>query len=492
MTKQESVIIIGGGLAGLECGYILAKNGMRVTVVESGHNLGGSIQSFVRKGTQFDTGFHYVGALGEGESLNRLFRYFDLMGLPWVKLDEECFDKVLIGDEWFDFANGYERFVDTLCQNFPRYRAELTKYVSQLKTMGDHALDGLMGATTSFSQEVFSRSAYKHLNSIFNNPKLVQVLSGTSQKVELMPDTLPLYLFGVMNDSFIRSAWRLKGAGSQIADHLKASIEAMGGEVRLGAKATEILCNAGKAKGVVINGEERLSADWVISSMHPAATLALIAEEANLRRSYRNRLTTLENTAGAFTVNIRLKENAVPYRNHNIYLHREGCDVWYPLTQKVEHLMIHFAVPQNGGRYADSIDLLTLMNPRESAAWCKLRNMGVREEYNTLKQQKAEECIAFARRAIPEIESAIDGVYTSSPATYERWVGIPNGSAYGIRKDFNRPMQTLISPKTPITNLLLTGQNLNLHGVLGVSITSFYTCAEILGMDRITEELRNY
>ena len=85
MIKQESVIIIGGGLSGLECGYILAKNGMRVTVVEAGHNIGGSIQSFVRKGTRFDTGFHYVGALGEGESLNRLFRYFDLMGLPWVK-----------------------------------------------------------------------------------------------------------------------------------------------------------------------------------------------------------------------------------------------------------------------------------------------------------------------------------------------------------------------------------------------------------------------
>ena len=182
----------------------------------------------------------------------------------------------------------------------------------------------------------------------------------------------------------------------------------------------------------------------------------------------------------------------MPYRNHNIYLHREGSDVWYPLTQKVEHLMIHFAVPQNGGRYADSIDLLTLMNPRESAAWCVLRNMGKHEEYNALKQQKAEECIAFARRVLPEIESAIDGVYTSSPATYERWVGIPNGSAYGIRKDFNRPMQTLLSPKTPIANLLLTGQNINLHGVLGVSITSFYTCAEILGMDKIIEVLRNY
>ena len=29
-----SVIIIGSGLGGLECGYILAKHGMKVTVLE--------------------------------------------------------------------------------------------------------------------------------------------------------------------------------------------------------------------------------------------------------------------------------------------------------------------------------------------------------------------------------------------------------------------------------------------------------------------------
>ena len=42
----------------------------------------------------------------------------------------------------------------------------------------------------------------------------------------------------------------------------------------------------------------------------------------------------------------------------------------------------------------------------------------------------------------------------------------------------------------PIPNLLLTGQSLNLHGILGVSMTSFLTCAEILGMDKINEELK--
>ena len=32
--KKNSVIIIGAGLGGLECGYILAKHGLKVTVLE--------------------------------------------------------------------------------------------------------------------------------------------------------------------------------------------------------------------------------------------------------------------------------------------------------------------------------------------------------------------------------------------------------------------------------------------------------------------------
>ena len=110
--KRNSVIIIGAGLGGLECGYILAKNGMKVTVLEREAQVGGCLQTFRRGGTLFDTGFHSVGSLGEGESLHTLFNYFDLMSLPWKKLDEDCFDEVVIGEDTFAFANKHQRFYE--------------------------------------------------------------------------------------------------------------------------------------------------------------------------------------------------------------------------------------------------------------------------------------------------------------------------------------------------------------------------------------------
>ena len=48
---ENSVIIIGSGIGGLECAFILAKHGYKVTVLEKERILGGSLQTFVRKGS---------------------------------------------------------------------------------------------------------------------------------------------------------------------------------------------------------------------------------------------------------------------------------------------------------------------------------------------------------------------------------------------------------------------------------------------------------
>ena len=73
--------------------------------------------------------------------------------------------------------------------------------------------------------------------------------------------------------------------------------------------------------------------------------------------------------------------------------------------------------------------------------------------------------------------------------SYHSYIASAEGCAFGIRKDYNNPMYTVLAPRTPIPNLLLTGQSLNLHGILGVSMTSFFTCAEILGMETIIKDL---
>ena len=88
---EGHVLIIGAGLGGLLCGRILSRSGFSVTVLEQGAQPGGALQTFVREGIRFDTGFHSVGGLGPGEPLERIFRPLGLMELPWYPTEPDEF-----------------------------------------------------------------------------------------------------------------------------------------------------------------------------------------------------------------------------------------------------------------------------------------------------------------------------------------------------------------------------------------------------------------
>ena len=57
------------------------------------------------------------------------------MDLPWQRMDDSGFDLITIGDKTYPLASGYDNFVDTLSQYFPKEREGLRKYVEMLQDM---------------------------------------------------------------------------------------------------------------------------------------------------------------------------------------------------------------------------------------------------------------------------------------------------------------------------------------------------------------------
>ena len=55
---NADIIIIGGGLGGLTTGALLAKEGLRVIVLEKNAVIGGGLQTFRRGNIEFETGMH--------------------------------------------------------------------------------------------------------------------------------------------------------------------------------------------------------------------------------------------------------------------------------------------------------------------------------------------------------------------------------------------------------------------------------------------------
>ncbi|MBS1688307.1 MAG: all-trans-retinol 13,14-reductase, partial [Bacteroidetes bacterium] len=105
--------------------------------------------------------------------------------------------------------------------------------------------------------------------------------------------------------------------------------------------------------------------------------------------------------------------------------------------------------------------------------------------------QKAEVLLQKIYQRIPSLKGNVLAQSIATPLTYRDYTATPDGSLYGILKDVNHPNETSIGTRTRIPNLFLTGQNSNLHGVLGVSITAVATTAELLGLDYLLNRIRN-
>ena len=498
---ERKAIVIGSGLGGLQCAYILAKHGMEVVVLEKATQIGGCLQTFRRRDSggvchTFDTGFHYAGGLDEGQSLYPLFKYFGLVDLPWKRLDDECFDEVVFADgdnvSRYPMASGHKHFTERLGELFPLQKAGLEDYTGFLKKVGDNIFRAF--SPESGMNGLFSVPAYGFLERTVSDPLLRRVLSGSSLKMELARDSLPLYVFAQINNSFIQSAWRLgpsgvKGApegGAMIASRLARSVESMGGRVMTRSEVTRILTDGNdRVLGVEVSGPDgaisEMRADIVVSDAHPAVTVGLVEHCKAFRNIYRTRISGLRNSRGMFTANIALKSGTLPYLNRNLFVHKSGADLWAPANNRTDSVMVHFYVPEGGA--AETLDLLSPMSL--DADWKNFPE----EKREEIRAVKLEECISLASKALPGLDKSVDSVWTSTPATWEHFTGSPGGSAYGVAGDCRNPMSTVLSPRTPLAGLYMTGQSLNLHGMLGVSMTSILTCGAILGMDMLVNEL---
>ena len=471
------VIVIGSGLGGLICARQLAKEGRSVLVLERQAQPGGCLQSYRRGDFEFDTGLHYVGGLAEGQSMHEAFEQLGLMRLPWVRMDADGFDRVTIGSETFPMCEGFDRFATTLGEFFPHEKTGLRQYVNMLRDLPP-------------LEEGIEVNAYDWLTSLFHDPLLVNILSATAMKMELRRESLPLFNFAHSMSSYIQSSWRLRGSGNMIVESLVSDIKSFGGEVICRADVDEIVEKDGIVVAAKCLDGKSYEAKLFVSDVHPQLTFSWLKDTKMLKGIFRRRINALENTFGMFTASLVLKPNTLPYFNHNKYIYNEA-NVWTfherlrmdELSSGkdnggVEGVMASCRVPESGD-YARQIDLLTPM------PWTLCQNwestvMGRRgETYKQFKQQIADDCIRLAERGIPGLRDMVQTCYTSTPLTWRDYTLSPCGSAFGVRKDSRQPLVTMLSPRTPLPNLFLTGQSLVLHGLEGVTITAFKTLETI-------------
>jgi all-trans-retinol 13,14-reductase len=500
MKKHYDVVVIGSGLGGLVSAVILAKEGYSVCVLEKNNQYGGNLQTFVRDKTIFDTGIHYIGGLAEGENLHQYFKYIGIMdGLNLKKMEENGYDMISFEnhEQEFPHAQGYDNFKKQLTQVFPEEKEAIEKYCEAILKICDGFPLYNLRLEGKYDNDILSINAKEFIDGLTENKLLRAVLAGSNFLYAGRGDKSPFYVHALTVNSYIESAWRCINGGSQITKQLIKQLKNHGGVAFKFKEVKQLVVESNAVTKVIMKDDTSVSGEYFISNIEPKTTLKMAGED-HFRKAFVNRVESLEGGVSAFSLYIVFKPKTFKYLNQNYYHFKDSDSVWtaqdYTEETWPKAFLASMNVTKKEDGWAEGMTFIAYMKFSDVETWKNTFNTIAEESergesYEAFKTRKTNRFLEEIELKFPGIKDCIKSVHTSTPLSYRDYIGGHNGNMYGYEKDSNNPMKTFIPSKTKLDNLYLTGQSINMHGVLGVTIGAVVTCSEIVGREYLVNKI---
>jgi all-trans-retinol 13,14-reductase len=295
-------------------------------------------------------------------------------------------------------------------------------------------------------------------------------------------------------NSYIESAWRFTNGGTEFVNALADVIKKAGGTILTSKNVVKLLEEEGKITKIFTDDGDIFETENVISAIHPSHTVNMV-ETKMFRPVFRKRFSKFKQTVSPFVVNAVLTKPL--YTENRNYYYYKTKDVWdYHNTKEKDWPGVVSIFPTLEHNNCYSVSILSNYDWKNLEKWYNTVSTYYKKndrgsDYEDLKGLLSEKIINLVSEIFPGIRES-GSMHTMTGLTYRDHIGSLEGSFYGISKDHNDPLNTFILPQTKIPNLLFTGQNLNVHGVYGVTITSLITCSTFIGMDNLLHEIQNY
>jgi all-trans-retinol 13,14-reductase len=233
-------------------------------------------------------------------------------------------------------------------------------------------------------------------------------------------------------------------------------------------------------------------ADHYISDVHPNVLLRLVDEKA-FPKAYKNRINSMQDTCSFFVVFVKFKDRSFPYFNQVNYYY-EGYDnaIDFEKTNPKNWPsgIIYLTPPvEHQDEYARTMLFIVTMDYEWMQPWENTHTGNRGDGYKEWKQAMMEKVLDRMEKVHPNFRDSIEGCFASSPLTIRDFYGNSGGSVYGFQKDCNDVMLSTLSVYTKVKNLFLTGQNVNFHGLCGVSLTAIQTAEAIVGQNTIIHKI---
>ena len=496
---MKTCVIIGGGLGGLVSGALLAKEGYQVTVLEKNAIIGGGLQTFKRHGVCFPTGMHIFGGFSEGGNLRRIFDYLGITEqLSLRPTDDDAFDVVTVSEDGttYRLPKGKEQLIAYLSSFFPEEKENLKAYFDRLFELSQeedlfYLRESHSQGAPSFSEDFF-RPFNELINNYITNPKLKGLLGYLSPLFGGVEGMTPAYLNALLSVLHFHGTFQFVGGSQQMAIALKNVIESAGGQVIANAKVVNIKVENHGVTSVVTKDGITYQADSYISDVHPNVLMHLVDEGA-FPMAFKKRMAEIPETTSSFKVFVKFKDKAFPYLNHANYFLKNYQNTNSLQTEHWPQSLMYITPPiEQQGDFAQTMVIIAEMSFDWVRPWENTHTGHRGETYENWKQAMTDKVLDCMEQLYPNFRNQIEFVFASSPLTIRDYYGNKEGSNYGFQKDSHNLMLSQMSVTTKVKNLFLTGQNVNIHGLCGASLTAIETAEALVGRNVIVHKINNF
>jgi protoporphyrinogen oxidase len=277
IIPARPVVVLGGGPAGLTAGYLMAKQGKPVIVLEATSQVGGLARTEVRDGYRFDLGGHrFFTKVQEVDDLwheimkeeflkrprqsriywNKKFLEYPLQGMDVIKkLGPVELTRVMLSYLWAAIKpKGREDTVEQWISN--RFGKRLFSLFFKTYT------EKVWGVPCSEIRAEWAAQRIKNLS--FFSAAYSAFFGNKGNKITSLIEEFNYPRYGP----------------GQMWEQMTEDIRAKGGEVRLGAPVTRLRVEDGQVVEVVAGGET-LTPSYVISSLPLRTTVGITEPETS-------------------------------------------------------------------------------------------------------------------------------------------------------------------------------------------------------------------
>lgn len=516
-------IVIGSGIGSLTTAGLLARAaGARVLVLEQHTTPGGLTHSFRRLGATWDVGVHYVGDMEPGSRPRQLMDYLTAGALTWNRMPAG-YDRFYLPGHGLDVtipagADEYQRLLTSL---FPHEQKAIRRYCRDVKRayswMSLHYAREMVPPRAAPAVRLAQRALAGHalertqhyMERRFRDPALRSLLTTHWGDYGVEPARSAFVAHAMIVGHYMNGAWFPSGGSAQIARMIEKGIVGAGGRILLAHEVDQILVEDGAAVGVRVTDhsgavpltyEER--APLIISGIGARETyqrlLPTTGPTGGLTARVRERITGLGHGGSAVTVYLTLDHYPQGVTGANVWINTDtgladparmtaGLLDGHPCSA-----FISFPAIKSGEPHATA-EIISFVTPEAFERWAGTQPKQRGRDYEALTSSMARALIDLAESAVPGLKDAVRYVEVGTPLTVEHYTSHALGCFYGLPLTPERFHADLGTPSTPITNLILTGQDAGMPGIVGAAMAGLSAACKALGpagYPRINRALR--